>query len=91
MKFKSNKAFEDWLSEHLKNSRFMSCCVYIRYGYTEKEMDEEPFELQYVSYCLASDTLLWHNDWDEGQEFIELACIVAMEEIEKIARGKEPL
>lgn len=95
MKFTSNKAFGDWLFKYLRTnqpgSRFTSFCVYMRYGYTEEELQERPFALQYVSYCLIPDALVWDIDWNEGQEFIELACIVTMEEIEKIARGKEPL
>lgn len=96
MKFKSNKAFENWLFEYLRTnklgSRFTSFCVYMSYGYTEEELQEKPFELQYVSYCLVDDTLVWDNDWNEGQEFIELANIITMEEIErKIAMGKDML
>lgn len=65
--------------------------IYMRYGYTEKELQSNICEINYCSiyYGGTTDSISWFNDWYEGQNYFEIDAILTVEEIEKLAISKK--
>lgn len=85
--FNSIEELENFLLEYMMEHGSMELYVYMRYGYTQKEMKEEKFSIE-VCGLYNSYEILWWNDWNEGQKYSEIFSIITREELEKIMREK---
>lgn len=77
-KFISSSEFNDYILSYMLDNKLEQAYVSLRYGYTEKELEKEDFEIQVCgifNFC----ELQWWIDWWEGQEFIELQGIISPE------------
>lgn len=65
--------------------------IYMRYGYTKKELQSSTCEINYCSiyYGGATDSISWFNDWYEGQNYFEVDAIVTADDIVKLAIAKK--
>lgn len=85
--FDSTEELESFLLEYMINYNTDELYVYMRYGYTQKEMKEEKFRIE-VCGLSGLYGILWWNDWNEGQKYSEIFSIITREELEKIAQKK---
>ena len=81
--FKDVKDLENFLLEYMINYNTDELYVYMRYGYTQKEMKEEKFRIEICGLYNLYE-VLWWNDWNEGQKYSEVFSIMTKEELEKI-------
>ena len=75
-KFTSSSEFNDYILSYMLDNKLDQAYVSLRYGYTEKEMEQADFEIQ-VCGIFNFYELQWWIDWWEGQEFIELQAIIS--------------
>lgn len=87
-KFTSSVDFEGYIQSYMLGNKLDEAYVSMRYGYTEKEMKNQDFEIQ-VCEIFNFGNLEWWNDWWEGQEFIELQAIVSPEIVRLCAKFEE--
>ena len=85
--FNSTEELESFLLEYMMNYNTNELYVYIRYGYTQKEMKEEKFRIEVCGLYNLYE-ILWWNDWNEGQKYSEIFSIMTKEELEKIMKEK---
>lgn len=85
--FNSVADLEEFLLTYMEEHNSDELYVYMRYGYTEKEMKEEKFSIEVCGWYGLRE-ILWWNDWNEGQKYSEIFSIITREELEKIAREK---
>lgn len=85
--FDSTEQLENFLMEYMEEYGSMELYVYMRYGYTQKEMKEEKFRIEVCGWY-GLNKILWWNDWNEGQDYSEVFSIITREELEKIAKEK---
>lgn len=55
--------------------------VVMRWGYTEEEMLAKPFQVELLLYDDNSFERLWETDWWEGEDCIEVWCILTDDDI----------
>lgn len=87
-KFTSSSKFNDYILSYMLENKLDHAYVSLRYGYTEKEMEQADFEIQ-VCGIFNFYELRWWIDWWEGQEFIEIASIITENEVIELAKAKE--
>lgn len=87
-KFTSSSDFDAYIHSYMLDNKLEEVYVSMRYGYTEKEMKNQDFEIQ-VCEIFNFDDLEWWNDWWEGQEFIELQAIISPELLRLCAKFEE--
>ena len=85
--FENVKNLENFLLEYMEKHNSMELYVYMRYGYTQKQMKEEKFRIE-ICGLYSLNEILWWNDWNEGQKYSEIFSIITKEELEKIAKEK---
>lgn len=86
LKFTNIEEFESYVYDYMDEHDCNEAYVYLRSGYTEKEMLNSNFELQACSMDLLS--ILWFWDWNAGQTFIEVAPIVTENEVIELCKSK---
>lgn len=87
LKFTNIEEFENYVYNYMDEHDCKEAYVYLRSGYTEKEMLNSNFELQTCSMDILS--VCWFWDWIEGQSFIEIASIITENEVIELAKEKE--
>lgn len=87
-KFTSSSEFNDYILSYMLGNELGHAYISLRYGYTEKEMEQANFEIQICGIFNFYD-LLWWIDWWEGQEFIELQAIISPEIVRLCAKFEE--
>lgn len=85
--FDSTEQLDNFLIEYMEKHNSNELYVYMRYGYTQKEIKEEKFRIE-VCGLYGFYEILWWNDWNEGQKYSEVFSIITREELEKIAQKK---
>ena len=88
-KFTSFSEFNDYIISYMLENKLKQAYVSLRYGYTEKELEKEDFEIQVCGICRSkiqvygicrTDNfyeLQWWLNWWDGQEFIKLQAIIS--------------
>ena len=90
-KFTSSSKFNDYILSYMLDNKFDNAYVSLRYGYTEKELEQADFKIQVCGICRSKIQvygicrtsnfykLQWWLNWWNGQEFIELQAIISPE------------
>lgn len=87
LKFTKAEDFDYYIENYMLQRNTDELYVYLRYGYTEKEMLNSEFRNEVC--CVGfPNGVLWFVDWWEGEPFIEIASIMTREELEIILREK---
>ena len=88
-KFTSFSEFNDYIISYMLENELKQAYISLRYGYTEKELEKENFEIQVCGICRSKIQvygicrasnfykLEWWLNWWDGQEFIELQAIIS--------------
>ena len=83
MLFTSSKEFEEYVDEFIEKSDVYGSNYYIvmKAAYTEEEIRDMPYSLELLEFEGDYEGYVWQNDWYEGQEFIDLYCILTDDDI----------
>ena len=74
------------IDEVINSERYEDSELFIlmRWGYSLKELITETLMLETVYYNDLNESLIWYNDWWEGQDYVELIGIYTQSEIRNI-------
>lgn len=55
--------------------------ILMRWAFSLKELQHEKLKIEVVEYNPLADWIVWHNDWWEGQEYVDLEGIYTQSEL----------
>ena len=78
MLFTNRKEFEEYVDKFIEKDNVYGSNYYIimKAAYTEEEIRDMPYSLELLEFEGDYEGYVWQNDWYEGQEFIDLYCIL---------------
>lgn len=64
--------FERMIDDFIEEFRGQDFIIVMAAGYTEKELDNAPYMIEYLEYDGNDNIYCWLHDWNEGQQYIRV-------------------
>lgn len=79
--------FYSYLAEFENEFHGQDLYIVMAAGYTEAELDKASYQIQHLEYNGNEDQYEWLNDWNEGQQFINVWTVLPEKKLVYILTG----